>query len=82
MRKHIFHAMVDEGASTCIMSVSFWKVIDSSKLNTSTTLLKSCNGHMFQPHEINITLPINLGGNIVFVSMEVVNTPLEYNLFT
>jgi len=35
---------------------------------------------MFQPHGIIIALPIKLGGNILFVSIEVFNTPLEYNM--
>jgi hypothetical protein len=71
--------VVDEGASTCIMFISCWKVIGSSKIDTYTTLLKSFDGHMFNTHGIIITLPIKLGGKIVSVSMEVLNTPLEYN---
>jgi hypothetical protein len=42
--------------------------------------MKYLDGHMFQPHGIIIVLPIKLGGNIVFVDLEVVETPLEYNL--
>jgi hypothetical protein len=51
-----------------------------SKFDTSATLLKSFDGHMFQPHGIITTLPIELGGKIVFVVVEVVDAPLEYNL--
>jgi hypothetical protein len=62
------------------MSISFWKAISSPKLNTSKKLLKYFYGHMFQPHGIIIPLPIDLGGRTVYVAMEVINAPLEYNL--
>jgi hypothetical protein len=78
-KKHL-RIVVDEGASTCIMSISCWKALGSPKLNTSATLLKSFDGHMFQPHGIITTLPIELGGKTVFVDVEVVDAPLEYNL--
>jgi hypothetical protein len=72
--------MVDEGASTCIMSISCWKALGSPKLDTSATLLKAFDGHMFHPHGIITTLPIELGGKIVSVVVEVIDAPLEYNL--
>jgi hypothetical protein len=68
MGKNIFRTIIDEGASTCIMSISCWKSLGSPKLDTSATLLKSFDGHMFQPHGIITTLPIELGGNIVSIS--------------
>jgi hypothetical protein len=59
------------------MFISGWKAIGSPKFNTSATLLKDFNGHMLQPHGIIIALPIELGGNIVSVDVEVVDAPLE-----
>jgi hypothetical protein len=79
--KHL-QTVVDEGASTCIMSISCWKAIGSPKLDTSATLLKAFDGHMFQPHGIITTLPIELGGKTVFVVVEVIDAPLEYNLYS
>jgi hypothetical protein len=35
---------------------------------------------MFQPHGIITALPIVLGGNTIFVTIEVINAALEYNL--
>jgi hypothetical protein len=72
--------MVDEGASTCIMSISCWKALGSPKLNTSATLLKEFNRHMFQTHGIITTLPIELGGKTIYVDVEVFDAPLWYNL--
>jgi len=62
------------------MSIYFWKALGSLNLNTFATLLKVFDGHMFQPHGIITALLIELGGKIVFVYVEVVDTPLEYNL--
>jgi hypothetical protein len=62
------------------MSMSCWKALGSPKLDTSATLLKTFNGHMFQPHGIIIALPIELGGKTVSIVVEVIDAPLEYNL--
>jgi len=61
------------------MSISYWKALESPKLETSTTFLKAFDGQMFQPHGIITALPIELGVNIVSVTMEVIDTPLDYN---
>jgi hypothetical protein len=78
--KNIYRIVLDEGASNCIMYISCWKSLVSPNLNTSATLLKAFDRHMFQPHGIIITLPIELGGKNVFVDVKVVDAPLEYNL--
>jgi hypothetical protein len=72
--------MVDEGASICIMYIYCWKALVSPNLNMSVTLFKSFDGHMFHPNGILIALPIELGGKTIFVNVEVVHAPLEYNM--
>jgi hypothetical protein len=52
----------------------------SPKIDPSNTMLKEFDGHMFQPHGIITTFPIELGGKTIFVEVEVVDSPLEYNL--
>jgi hypothetical protein len=79
MEKNILHIVIDEGASTCIMSMSCLKALGSPNLNTYATLLKSFCGHMLYPHGIIITLPIELGGKTLFIVLEVIDAPLEYN---
>jgi hypothetical protein len=54
------------------MFISCWNSLGSPKLNTSTTLLKSFDGNMFQPHGIITALPIELGGKTIFVDVEIV----------
>jgi hypothetical protein len=56
--KNIFRTMIDEGASTCVMSLSCWKYIDSPELTPSPTLLTTFDGHSFQPHGILSSFPI------------------------
>ena len=49
-------------------------------LTASQTILKAFDGHLFTPHGILAAFPIELGGKIVTVEVEVVNAPLDYNL--
>jgi hypothetical protein len=67
MGKNIYQMVVDEGALTCIMSISCWKSLGSPNIDTSATLLKLFDGHMFQPHGIITALPIELGGKTISV---------------
>jgi hypothetical protein len=50
--RNIFHKMVDEGASTCVMSLACWKAIGHPALSPSPTLLTAFDGHSFRPHGI------------------------------
>ena len=49
-------------------------------LTASQIVLKAFDGHLFTPHGILAVFPIELGGKIVIVEVEVVNAPLDYNL--
>lgn len=74
---NIFHMVINKGASTCIMFVSYWGAIGSPLLTTS---LKAFNGHTFQPYGILTTFPIDQGGHTISIDVKVVYSPLEYNL--
>ena len=50
--KTIGRAVVDEGASTCVMSLSCWKALGSPELVPSNTLLTTFDGRSFHPHSI------------------------------
>jgi hypothetical protein len=45
--QNIFHMVVDEGASTCVMSLLCWKAIDQPVFSTSPTLLTAFDDHSF-----------------------------------
>ena len=74
--------MVDEGATTSVMSLLCLKVLGSSELSQSATMLNSFNGISFQPHGILPSLKVQLGGKTVAIKVEVADAPLDYNIFT
>jgi hypothetical protein len=77
---NIFCTVVDEGASTCFMSLACWKDIGQPVLSPSPTLLISFDGRSFRPHGIIPSFPMQLGGKTMCVEVEVVDAPLDYNL--
>jgi len=42
--KIIFRIVIDEGASTCVMSLNSWKAINSLSMNQSSNTLKDFDG--------------------------------------
>ena len=78
--KNICRTVIDEGASTCIISVTFWKSIGSPTLTESHNTLKAFNDIGFKPYGVLPWLSIMLEGKLVNVEVEVFNAPLDYNL--
>jgi hypothetical protein len=78
--KNICRTVIDEGASTCVMSFAYWKAIGSPPLNESQNTLKAFNGSGFKPYGVLPSLPITLEGKTVQVEVEVFDAPLDYNL--
>jgi hypothetical protein len=78
--QNILCMVVDEGASTCVMSLACWKAIGQPVLYPSPTLLTAFDGHSFRPHGIIPSFPVQLGGKTMCVEVEVVNASLDYNL--
>jgi hypothetical protein len=71
---------MDEGASTCVMSLACWKGLKSPTLKKSPTMLHTFYGRGFHPHGPLQSLPIQLGGKTITFDVEVVIAPLDYNL--
>jgi hypothetical protein len=71
--------VLDEGAATCIKSLTCWKSLGSPQPTTSKTILKSFVEHFFKPHGILPSLPVELAGKNVSVEVEVINATLNYN---
>jgi hypothetical protein len=69
--RNIFCTVVDEGSSTCVMSLACWKAIGQPVLSSSPTWLIAFDDHSFRPYEIIPSFPVHLGGKTVC---------LEYNL--
>ena len=75
---HTIHPTVlDEGASTCVMSFPCWRALGSPALIPSQTTLKVFDGNGFQPHRLLKYFVMTLKGKIVLVDIEVVDAPLD-----
>ena len=66
----VFRTVIDEGASTCIMSIQCWKSLGSPTLNHSPTILKAFYGRGFHPFGIFQYLPIGVEGKTVNLDVE------------
>jgi hypothetical protein len=78
--KNICRTIIDESASTCVMSITCWKSIGSPPLTKYHNTLKSFNVSGFKPYGVLPSLPITLEGKMVNVEVEVFDAPLDYNL--
>jgi hypothetical protein len=78
--QQLHRTILDEGDSTCVMSLACWKGLKSPALNKSPTMLCAFDGRVFHPHGLLQSLAVQLGGKTVTVDVEVVNAPLYYNL--
>ena len=79
-RKTIHRTVLDEGASTSVMSLSCWRSIGSAKINRSPTTLNAFDGRSFQPYGLLPTIHVELGRKSVSIQIEVFDAPLDYNL--
>jgi hypothetical protein len=50
--KNICRTIIDEGASTCVMSVTCWKFVGSPTLTELYNTLKYFNGIRFKPYGV------------------------------
>ena len=78
--KEIFKMVLDEGASTSVLSLSCWKALGSPEIVTSPTTLKAFDGRGFQTHGLISSLAVELRGKTISIQVEVVDSPLDYNL--
>ena len=62
------------------MSLTCWKALGSPELVTSPMTLKAFDRRGFQPHGIISSLVVELGGKTISIQVEVVDSPLDYNL--
>ena len=77
--KTIVLNIIDKCASTCLMSISCWKYLGSPELVPSKTLLSYFDRYLF-PHGIVSSFKIKNAWKVVSIEIEVVDSPLDYNL--
>lgn len=77
---NIFRTIIDEGASTCVMSVSCWKGIGSLASIPLATILTVFDGHSHRLHGIVLDFPIYVGGKNINIEFEIFVASLNYEL--
>jgi hypothetical protein len=76
----VHRCIIDEGASTCIMSKIVWKKLGSPELVPSTITLRAYDGRPSSPEGLFQNVPIELGGKTILIDIEVIDAPLDYNI--
>ena len=79
--KGIRRTVINESASTCLMSASCWLTLGSPTVSPPSNSLKAFDGHTFIPKGYLASFPITLAGKTIMVYVEVVDKKLDYNLF-
>ena len=77
---NVSQCIIDEGASTCVMSASVWKQLGSPELAPSMITLRAWDVHASQPIGLFRNSPITLASKTVCVDIEVIDVPLDYNI--
>ena len=67
--KTIHMTVINEGASTCIMSITCWKAIGSPYLNQSPNTLEAFDRHDSRPFSVLLNLAITLEGKKIQVEV-------------
>ena len=76
----VHRCIVDEEASTCIMSTLVWQKLGSPILQPSSTTLQDYDGNPTKSQGILPHVPITLASKTMVIGIEVVNSQLDYNL--
>jgi hypothetical protein len=77
---NIYRCIVDEGASTSILSSSVWQALGSPKLVSASHELLDFDRCPSEYLGILPQFPISLGGKTVLVDVIVVQGPLDFNM--
>jgi hypothetical protein len=76
----VHRCIIDESASTCIMSKTVWQKIGSPELIPSAITLRAYDGQPSSPDGLFQNVPMELGGKTILIDIEVIDAPLDYNI--
>jgi hypothetical protein len=76
----IHRCIIDEGASTCIMSKTVWQKLGSPELLPSAITLRAYDGRPSSPEGLFQNVPVELGGKTILIDIEVIDAQLDYNI--
>jgi hypothetical protein len=76
----VHRCIIDEGASTCIMSKTEWQKLGSPELIPSAITLRAYDEQPSSPEGLFQNVSIELGGKTILIDIEVIDSPLDYNI--
>jgi hypothetical protein len=76
----VHRCIIDEGASTCIMSKTVWQKLGSPELLPFAITLRAYDGRPSSPEGLFQNVPIELGGKTILIDIEVIDAQLDYNI--
>jgi hypothetical protein len=76
----VHRCIIDEGASTCIMSKTVWQKLGSPDLLPSAITLRAYDGRPSSPEGLFQNVPVELGGKTILIDIEVIDAQLDYNI--
>jgi hypothetical protein len=76
----VHRCIIDEGASTCIMSKTVWQKLGSPKLIPSAITLRSYDRRPSSPEGLFQNIPVELESKTILIDIEVIDAPLDYNI--
>jgi hypothetical protein len=76
----VHQCIIDEGASTCIMSKTVWQKLGSPELIPSAITLRTYDGRPSSPEGLFQNVPVELEGKTILIDIEVIDAPLDYNI--
>jgi hypothetical protein len=76
----VHRCIINEGASTCIMSKTVWQKLGSLELIPSAITLRAYDGRPSSPEGLFQNVPVELGGKTILIDIEVIDAPLDYNI--
>jgi hypothetical protein len=76
----VHRCIIDEGASTCIMSKVVWKKLGSPELIPSSITLRAYDGQPSSPEGLFKNVHVELRGKTILINIEFIDTRLDYNI--
>jgi hypothetical protein len=76
----VHQSIIDEGASTCIMSKTIWKKLGSLELVPSAITLRAYDGRPSSSEGLYQNVPIELRGKTILIDIKIIDALLDYNI--
>ena len=73
----IHQCIIDERASTCVMSIFVWQKLGSPTLQPSSTTLRAYDGCVSQPQIILTNVSLELVDKTMFIYIEFLNSQIN-----